>query len=680
MDKTKTVSNLALISTAVGVSLLSLMMSQQLGWFSFAFVLCCSLYRLWLIDNNNYNASKWLSKLFYLLAVVLVVSSAISGNFVATLLSMLVVAQGLTLLSLKQIRGLFTICWVQFFLTTASMIYLQSMHLAFVLFALNFLLLFAIYSVYQPSSGNQVMHIKKVAQLAVVALPICIVLFVLMPRLPPLWKMPKPPSETRGLQEQLKLGDIARLSRSEELAFRVTFDSQAVPREQMYWRALTLDRFDGETWGQSEQKSNITKVAQLKKLDLRHVELMSQNQNEQIGYHVIAEASYQPWLFSLDLGFSQDNNVLHMFDFSLIYHQNLRQKLQYSAYSELQVPLTESDNFQSTVGLDAYLQLPTQTNPKTESWLKALQQLNSDNTSLIAAVLDYFNQQSFYYTLSPSRLTQPIMDDFLFNTREGFCEHYASAFAYIMRLAGIPSRLVIGYLGGEHNPSGNYYSVYQFDAHAWVEINLQGHWQRIDPTSYVAPERITQNLQQTVGRDEFLPDSLFSLYHYDQIPFVNDARLLLANIDYQWTRWILNYDIDQQKKLLRKLFGDTQKWHTLMLAAVVIIILVLIILVALWLNRTKQAQHYWLVEYHRACKVLKLLNIENHVQLTPRQILTKLHDQSASTKQSWQEICVVLDKILYQQPVPNTKSKNNKQLKQAVNKFVRNVRKQQSIG
>ncbi|WP_440903882.1 transglutaminaseTgpA domain-containing protein [Catenovulum sp. SX2] len=680
MDKTKAVSNIALIATAAGVCLLSLMMSQQLGWFSFAFVLCCSLYRLWLIDNNNYNASKWLSKLFYLLAIVLVGSSAISGNLIATLLSMLVVAQGLTLLTLKQVRGLYTICWVQFFLTTASMMYLQSMHLAFVLFALNFLILFAIYSVYHPSLTKQqsLAHVHKVAKLVVVALPICLLLFALMPRLPPLWKMPKPPTETRGLQEQLKLGDIARLSRSEELAFRVTFDNQAVERTQMYWRALTLDQFDGETWQQSELKKNITKFAQIKKRDLRKTKLVAQNPTELISYQVIAEASYQPWLFNLDLGFSQDNNVLHMPDFSLIYYQDLRQKLQYSAYSVVNEALTETLNTQPSVSLDAYLQLPAhQSNPKTQAWLQELKQLNTDNPSLIAAVLDYFNQQDFYYTLSPSRLPQPIIDNFLFNTREGFCEHYASAFAYVMRLAGIPSRLVIGYLGGEHNPSGDYFSIYQFDAHAWVEVYLQGQWRRIDPTSYVAPERITQNLQQTLGRDEFLPDSLFSLYHYDQIPLVNDARLLLANIDYQWTRWILNYDINKQKKLLKQLFGDNQVWRTLMLITVVVVTLIVITLIALWLNRHKQAQLYWQIEYRRACKALQYLDIENYSELTPQQILARLQHKPASIKQSWQQICVILDQILYKPQQQGIQAKNKKQLKQAVSKFVRSARKQQ---
>ncbi|EWH08512.1 hypothetical protein DS2_16931 [Catenovulum agarivorans DS-2] len=673
MNRLKPLPKVALISAAAGVSLLSLMMSQQLGWFSFAFVLCCSLYRLWLIDNGNNNASKWLSKLFYLLAVVLVVSAALSGSIIGALLSMLVVAQGLTLLTLKALRGLYTICWVQFFLTAASMMYLQSMHLAIILFVLNFLLLFAIYSVFHCKSDRQDIQIqlKKITKLAMVALPICLLIFALMPRLPPLWKMPKPQPETRGLQENLKLGDIARLSRSDELAFRVSFAQGVVERTDMYWRALTLDQFDGETWRQGELSSAMTKLAQARKRDLRPMVLPNEKR-ALVRYQIIAEASYQPWLFSLDMGYSSDPNIIHMPDFSLLYHQDLMQKLQYSAYSLIDEPRLQAHGNQSTLGLSAYLQLPTQANPQTQQWLQELKQTYKDNPSLIAAVLDYFNQQEFYYTLAPKPLTQPIIDNFLFNTREGFCEHYASAFAYVMRLAGIPSRLVIGYLGGEYNPTGEYFSLYQFDAHAWVEVYIQGQWQKIDPTSYVAPERITQNLQQTLGRDEFLPDSLFSLYHYDQIPMVNEARLLLANIDYQWTRWILNYDTQKQKKLLAQLFGENNQWQSLLIALLIVIILLVVTLVALWLHRQQKSLQLWQVQYQKACKQLPKLNIEHSDQLTPRQILVRLQHQPTSVRQSWQQICLLMDEILYKPPHMQ-KAAVNKRLKQSVNKFVKAV-------
>ena len=673
------VPNTALISAAIGVSFLSLMMSQQLGWFSFAFVLCCSLYRLWLIDNNNRNASKWLKKLFYLLAIALVVTSSLTGNLITTLLIMLVVAQGLTLLTLYEVRALFTLCWVQFFLTAASMMYLQSMHLALILFSLNFLLLFAIYLVYQPSKDIRLGlgQFKHMAKLVAAAIPICLMLFVLMPRLPPLWKMPKPPSETRGLQEQLKLGDLANLSRSDELAFRVNFADKAIERSQMYWRALTLDEFDGETWQQSELANSIKKFAQIKRRNLRSLTLEAVEQVDIVHYQVIAEASYQPWLFALDLAFSTDKNILHLPDFSLLYQQDLTKKIQYSAYSMVNAQLKDVSNEQSMylpkLDLSAYLQLPKQNNPKTLSWLRELQQLHHDDASLIAAVLDYYNQQEFYYTLQPKQLSQPIIDNFLFNTREGFCEHYASSFAYVMRLAGIPSRLVIGYLGGEYNPTGEYYSVYQFDAHAWVELYLNGQWQKIDPTSYVAPERITQNLQQTLGKDEFLPDSLFSLYHYEQIPLVNNARLLLANLDYQWTRWILNYDINQQKKLLAKLFGQNNWWQSFILTVVIVATLVAVVGLAIWLNKSKKKQAYWLVQYQRACKVLPLLEIELATGKTPKQVLQEMSDQPANIQQKWQLICNLMDKCLYRANTTDM-TVTHKQLKTAVNSFIKLVR------
>ena len=189
--------------------------------------------------------------------------------------------------------------------------------------------------------------------------------------------------------------------------------------------------------------------------------------------------------------------------------------------------------------------------------------------ALVDALLRHFNREPFAYTLRPQTLGQNSVDEFLFDTRSGFCAHYAGAMTFVLRAAGIPARVVTGYQGGELNPSGNYIQVRQFDAHAWVEYWQPGTgWRSVDPTFQVAPERIEQGLQEALSEEDgFLDDQPFSPLRYRELAWLNQLRLSWERLNYGWQRWVLGYQGEQQLSLLQSWFGSLD-WQRLALALV----------------------------------------------------------------------------------------------------------------
>jgi transglutaminase-like putative cysteine protease len=182
---------------------------------------------------------------------------------------------------------------------------------------------------------------------------------------------------------------------------------------------------------------------------------------------------------------------------------------------------------------------------------------NSDDREFAQATMRYLASHGFSYTLEPPTLQgSDQIDDFMFGSRRGFCAHFASSFTFLMRAAGIPARMVTGYLGGEYHADDNYLSLYQFDAHAWSEVWLDNRWQRFDPTLMVAPDRLSRSIDDILPAEETRLRDPFSLTSYRNLLFFAQLHQYLAAIDYRWTSWVLNYNNQSQEQLLRDLFGN----------------------------------------------------------------------------------------------------------------------------
>jgi len=256
--------------------------------------------------------------------------------------------------------------------------------------------------------------------------------------------------------------------------------------------------------------------------------------------------------------------------------------------------------------------LPKEGNPKTRALANSLYQDSLNTEDYIRKVLTRFNQQEFIYTLRPPLLGDNEMDDFLTETRRGFCEHYASSFVYLMRAAGIPARVVVGYQGGEYNPVGNYIAVHQFDAHAWTEVWVEGiGWQRVDPTSAVAPERIEDGLEAAVSEENsFLEDSPLSLLKYSRLLWLTELRLQMDALGHYWDTWVVGYNPTMQIRLLEQYIGKVSPRKIAIGLLIAITVIISIMAVFLLSKSTRRILKPVDREYLRYCHLLARRGIE----------------------------------------------------------------------
>ncbi|MDD1964892.1 DUF3488 and DUF4129 domain-containing transglutaminase family protein [Pseudomonas sp. NPDC090203] len=379
-------------------------------------------------------------------------------------------------------------------------------------------------------------------KLVLQAVPLMLLLFLFFPRLDPLWSLPQPSNKAlTGLSDSMAPADVTELSKSAALVFRASFEGPVPPRDQQYWRGLTLEQFDGRRWSQSS-RAQVPDAPDWRR------------DGEKVSYSVVMEPTGKPWLMTLDVGETDLAGVRQMSDFRWQRRRPIDQSILYTVNSwpDAVRETTLSDGARSQD-----LQLPAKVNPEAREWAADLHRRYPQPDRLVDAVLSNFAEQPFHYTLKPPALGPNSIDDFLFGSRSGFCAHYAGAMTFVLRAAGIPARVVAGYQGGELNPDGNYISVRQFDAHAWVEYWQAGvGWRSVDPTAAVAPARIEQGLEQALAADEeFLGDSPMSALRYRHLAWLNAIRMSWDNLNYGWQRWVLGYQGQQQLQVLGRWFS-----------------------------------------------------------------------------------------------------------------------------
>jgi protein-glutamine gamma-glutamyltransferase len=380
------------------------------------------------------------------------------------------------------------------------------------------------------------------ALLAAVPLALCV--FVFFPRLgAPLWGAPVDTSARTGLGDRMAPGTIQELLVDDSPAFRVSFDGPLPPRAQLYWRGPVLWRFDGAAWTRPEYFAST-----------RDSEIL-QTDGATIDYEVTLEPSDRRWLLALDVPVVAPVNAVRGADMSLVSRETIDHLLRYRVSS--------APHYQLETTLDPEhrrlaLELPANFNPRSRELAQNWRRDLGSNDKIIKAALDLFHKE-FFYTLNPELLGHDSVDDFLFETKRGFCEHFSSAFTFLMRAAGIPARVVTGYQGGYYNSAGNYLVVRQSDAHAWVEIWLEGRgWVRMDPTSAVSPERVELGARAAAGASApwYQADWMLSLRN--QFDLVNRT----------WNDLIVQFNALRQQSLLTPFGIDKAEYTDLMLVLI----------------------------------------------------------------------------------------------------------------
>jgi transglutaminase-like putative cysteine protease len=449
--------------------------------------------------------------------------------------ALLTLIAGLKLLETRTWRDIRVLVMIIYFISLATLLEGESFWLLGYMIAVCWLTTSTLLRLTgSPRNAGWRRSVRYAGRLLAQAVPVAAALWLLFPRFGgPLWQMPDDGSgASSGLSDTMSPGDITNLAMSDEVAFRVRFASGAPPAAERYWRGPVLHDFDGQSWRRTEADPAAAPS------------LLFQGAPYQ--YTVSLEPSHHNWLFVLDWPSRWNAPGASLTsDYMLVGSHTVSQPMDIVAtsYGRVQAagPLSEAMRGRDT-------RVPPDRNPRTLRLAQDLRGAHPDDGGYVDAVLDLFHREPFYYTLQPPRLAPDSVDDFLFRARRGFCGHYASAFAALMRAAGIPARVVTGYHGGTYNRFADYWILRQSDAHAWVEVWIDGRgWMRVDPTSAIAPERVDLGLKDAV--EEGAPARGWR----QRTPWLTDFRLRMDALRLFWRQRVLQFDSGSQEHLLEML-------------------------------------------------------------------------------------------------------------------------------
>ncbi|NND46710.1 MAG: DUF3488 domain-containing transglutaminase family protein, partial [Woeseiaceae bacterium] len=484
---------------------------------------------------------------------VLATYSSISG--VGPGSALLAVMASLKLLETRKRRDQFVLLFISIFLVMSSLLreqYLWS--LPYMIVAMIFIMTAWLRMSSLPGESAK-RSFATGGRLLLYAAPIAVAMWVLFPRIEtPFWAVPIDTSRAAsGLSDSMSPGDITSLSLSNDVAFRVRFGDAIPPPRDRYWRGLVLTRFNGRTWTGREPSISVNALQQIRVA------------GEPISYEVTMEPTRQQWVFALDMPLNWSLSQTFMGP-----QQQLARSVpidQRTAYDVISYSDYSVETDLNTLYRDWYSRLPANSNPRAAELAQQMRASADSDEAFIDAVLARFNREEYFYTLEPPPLGSNPVDRFLFETRRGFCEHYASAFAVMMRSAGIPTRIVLGYHGGEINPIGGHLIVRQSDAHAWTEVWLSGEgWRRVDPTAAVAPGRIDYGASDAAfeGLGEAWGLSAPS-------ELLHKLSLTVDAINARWNDWILGYGPDTQSRFMQWLGMRDPDWRKMMLTLVAVV-------------------------------------------------------------------------------------------------------------
>jgi transglutaminase-like putative cysteine protease len=543
------------ISGCLGLALLAHIATLPL-WVP-GIVVACGLIRLRLARAGRGAPPGALLVTMAVLVVPLLLVRFHTFNGLVAGTALLSVAAGLKLLETKTRRDIYIITLIIYFVSMAALLEGDSFWLLAYLIGVCWLTTATLLRLTSsgPAPGWR-RSLRYGGRVLLQALPLALVFWLLFPRFAgPLWRIPNDSQvAASGLSDTMSPGDITQLALSDEVAFRVRFEAATPPNRERYWRGPVLDVFDGHTWSRSP---TIQGAAALKPLGPSYK------------YTVMMEPHRHRWIFMLDWPSSWNLPRAELdSDYTLTQIDPLSRPVDVVGTSYTQVQATEGLSSRTR---SRDLRLPRNRNPRTIQLAQELRSAHAEDMEFVQAVLAMFRQQPFFYTLHPPTLSDNSVDDFLFNTKRGFCGHYASAFAALARAAGIPARVVTGYQGGTLNPYGDYWILRQSDAHAWNEVWIEGRgWVRIDPTAAIAPQRVERGLADVAGSEE----SLGSAWQL-RTRWFSGMQLRFDMVKEVWRERILDFDQDSQRRLLEFLKipePDGQKLVMVLAAAMTLVL------------------------------------------------------------------------------------------------------------
>lgn len=567
---------------------------ERLPWWSTLLVVMLFAWRVYIMLNALPLPRKWL--------LLLIAAGAMGGIYLSygrilgrdSGVTLLVIMLALKLLEMAALRDAMILIFIGYFLVITNFLYSQSIPVALYMLCAVWIVTATMigfqYRIRQPGYVHQ---LRSAGMMLLQAAPLMLALFVLFPRVQgPIWGMPQDAySGMTGLSDEMSPGSVSKLLLSDAIAFRVGFESRIPAINQLYWRGPVLWDFDGYTW-------TAPRVPYLARREYQPLGTV-------VEYTVTIEPHSRRWLFALDLPARVPPRSQMTSDFQLLYQTAVNNRIRYDMASYL----SYRDNTEpGRLVLQRALALPPNSNLRSVGLAGKMRGEAPDERAYITAVLDMFRSQNFYYTTTPPLLGDDPVDEFLFSTRAGFCEHFASSFALLMRAAGIPARIVTGYQGGEINTVGNYLTVRQADAHAWVEVWLRDEgWVRVDPTAAVSPARVEAGVAAAVPQSEAL-----SLLR-GEYAWLRQARMTWDSLANSWNQIVLGYTQDRQRQLMRRVGIDNATWQHLATILFLVTGAITLALAALMLHKLKTLRPDPVsAAYARFCERLARSGVARH--------------------------------------------------------------------
>ncbi|MEX2479872.1 MAG: DUF3488 and transglutaminase-like domain-containing protein [Gammaproteobacteria bacterium] len=533
----------------------------------------------------------WISKQIVAVAAFISVYIAYRGQLGRDAgVELLAALLGLKLLEMRSPRDYYLVAFLCYFLVVTNFFYSQTMAtamymLALVLFVTTVLIQFNTPSAYRHSGSMAGLALRMTVQ----AVPLMLVAFILFPRLPgPLWGLPQDAFDgVSGLSDELTLGEVARLGLSDEIAFRVEFSGSQPRARDLYWRGPVLWQTDGITWRAGRMGNE--PAGAIERLGPSYA------------YRVTLEPHRERWLLGLDRVTRTEGAIRITADGRLLTTNPVRRRKIY----DLESVVDYRDRDLSAAERRAALALPSDWHPRARALAATWAEGGVAATTIAERALAFYRESNFYYSLTPPPPGTDSIDGFLFDTQEGFCEHFAASFVVLMRAAGVPARVVTGYQGGEFNSLADYLIIRQRDAHAWAEIyGEEDGWVRFDPTGAVAPARVSLGIDTVLPRRSTLPgldrEGMGGL-------LLSRFRDGIDALSYSWNQWVLGYSAQAQRRLLEDLGFEDVDYGALVIALTLALALVTAVLAGLLLRnpraRVDAAQQAWQLLSARLARV-----------------------------------------------------------------------------
>ncbi len=502
-------------------------------------------------------------------------------------------------LEIHTVRELKVIIISNFYLILSALIVTQELWIILYLFVAIFANLSLMLKLNAPEVSLKQIGGRSSRQL-LIAIPLSILLFFIFPRFDPLWHVPFPSQASSGFTDTMSPGSITKLFNDGSTAMQITFKNS--PILDGYWQGLILSNYTGNSWKVSSYQ------------DAKFLSLPELSEIEASDYDILLEPNQQKWLFYEGYPIAGRSSLIFSPSYGLMRQnqQNIDERFFYSLKIKPAAPYHDLNALEYAIAT----QLPANSNPRLNAWAKM--QFAATRQNLPAFIIflhNYIHHQPFWYTHTPPPLpaNNNQMDSFWFDTKKGFCEHYASAVAYILRAAGVPSHVVIGYYGGQWNPISHAITLHQSDAHAWVEYWQQGvGWRQLDPTSFVALERVDLAI---LNRQVDLIDEQDYLT-ISGLPWNRKISLFIDSAQYFAERWFLFYNTNTQQNLLLRLGLGPWNIGQLLQATVASMIIFFIFLGVFYYWRQNRTIDRLLIEYHLLQQEFRKFNVPTHPSAT----------------------------------------------------------------